>query len=59
MAEDGDIYRPENCKSFIDYVLKNTDGSSGVHFVMADGVSFCFIYFSPFICIMSRHKYTD
>ena len=35
---DGDIARPENLEAFRDYVMEQTD-FSGVHFVMADGVS--------------------
>lgn len=38
---DGNIYRPENIDSFRQFVLDNTEGK-GVHFFMADGVSFCF-----------------
>lgn len=36
---DGDITVPENVEEFTNYVLSCTE-SSGVHFVMADGVSF-------------------
>ena len=38
---DGDIFRPDNQEAFIKFVHDNTDGQ-GVHFVMADGVRFCF-----------------
>ena len=38
---DGDITRPDNLEAFSEYVLAQTDGS-GVHFVMADGVSIMF-----------------
>ncbi len=36
---NGDIYDPENCKAFMDYVLEQSKGL-GVHFVMADGVCY-------------------
>ena len=36
---DGDIYRPDNLKSFQQFVFENTN-DKGVHFVMADGVSY-------------------
>lgn len=36
---NGDIFIPENITSFRDDILKDTDGK-GVHFMMADGVSF-------------------
>ena len=38
---DGDITNPDNLEEFQSYVLQNTDGT-GVHFVMADGVSFMY-----------------
>ena len=45
---DGDITKLENLQAFQEYVLEVTDGE-GVHFVMADGVSYinhlyCFKY---------------
>jgi len=36
---DGDITKPDNLLEFKDYVLSCTE-NQGVHFVMADGVSF-------------------
>lgn len=45
--EDGNIYTPENLRSFKKFVLANTD-DRGVHFVMADGVNIVHqhLYFS-------------
>jgi cap1 methyltransferase len=37
--DDGDVYKPRNISHFRDHVLRNTDGL-GVHFMMADGVSY-------------------
>lgn len=45
---DGDIYRPDNLKVFQQFVLENTEGA-GVHFVMADGVSFTSFMF---VCLL-------
>ena len=36
---DGDITKPDNIREFQSYVLDCTEGK-GVHFVMADGVSY-------------------
>ncbi len=47
---DGDITKSENLEEFQRYVLNITKGQ-GVHFVMADGVSF-------FIHCSSSHFYT-
>jgi cap1 methyltransferase len=42
---DGDIFRPENQKAFIQFVKDNTD-NQGVHVVMADGVCLYNLYIS-------------
>ena len=39
MNDDGDIYNEDNLIEFRRHVLELTD-DKGVHFVMADGVSF-------------------
>lgn len=36
VKEDGNVFNPENIRSFQEHVLKNTEGK-GVHFMMADG----------------------
>lgn len=38
---DGNIFDPENLMSLKDYVLRQTN-NKGVHFLMADGVSYVF-----------------
>ena len=39
---DGDVYKTENIREFQRHVVNNTEGK-GVHFMMADGVSFTFL----------------
>lgn len=39
VKEDGNVYDPANLSSLKEHVLKNTE-NKGVHFLMADGVSF-------------------
>lgn len=38
VAEDGNVYNPDNLSALKQHVLENTD-DKGVHFLMADGVS--------------------
>lgn len=48
MNDDGDIYNEDNLVEFRRHVLELTD-DKGVHFVMADGVSFkASIFLEPF-----------
>lgn len=51
MNDDGDIYNEDNLVEFRRHVLELTD-DKGVHFVMADGVSFkASIFLEPFFCL--------
>ena len=51
MNDDGDIYNEDNLVEFRRHVLELTD-DKGVHFVMADGVSFKgSIFLEPFFCL--------
>lgn len=41
VKDDGNVYDPDNIESLYEHVMTVTD--EGVHFMMADGVSFSFL----------------